>query len=184
MESSGRFLFRPGPALHSRLISYAKGKGGSLNSACCELLSQALGAGGSGQLPFGLGRLLEAESPVGCDIEAIILYGSYARQEATPRSDIDILLALSGRRPITRQLYRKIDSFLSAPAHLSVMTAHLPAAPAQAGGLWLEMAQDGVVLYDRSGAAARVLSDIRREIAHGRVSRRECHGQGYWVYAQ
>ena len=49
------------------------------------------------------------------------------------------------------------------------------------GGLWPEIALDGIVLFERDGALSRKLVAIRRAIADGRLVRRTAHGQPYWT---
>lgn len=57
---------------------------------------------------------------------------------------------------------------------------HLPAAGAAPTAVWCEAAVDGIVWYDRDGAVATRLGDVRRAIADGRVVRGVAHGQPYW----
>lgn len=181
--SSGKFVLRTGEQLHARLKAYAARRRLSLNAACLELLQHALGFDPrTPELPYGLERLLSAECSLAPDIIALILYGSHARGEATSASDVDILAVLHRDKKIVRSLYAELDELTVPP--VSIMLAHLP-APAEAfGSLWLEVAQDGKVLFDREQQVTVELSRIRREIAAGRYVRRESHGQGYWVHAE
>ncbi len=182
-SNSGKFVLRVGSGLHQRLASYAQVGGLSLNSACVELLEKALGDKLSLALPFGLERLIAPDCFLAKDVLGIIVYGSWARGEASAASDIDVLVVLGESRQITRALYAELDQLLDLAPKVSVMLSHLPAADARIGSLWLEVSQDGMLLYDREKTVARRLAEIRREITSGRVIRRESHGQGYWVYA-
>jgi hypothetical protein len=60
---------------------------------------------------------------------------------------------------------------------------HLPDSTRGPGSLWCELAVEGVVLDDRTGAVSAMLIDVRRAIAHGRFVRKTAHGQPYWTEA-
>lgn len=180
---------RAGSLLHRRLSDYAASKGVSLNQACIGLLSDALDFNPASRrrpekLPFGLERLLSARSIVAPHIIGIVLYGSAARGSATAASDVDVLVAVSPDFAVTRSVYAHLDRIFSDVPRLSLGVAHLPDPRRRVGTLWLEAAQEGVVLFERGREVTDVLVAIRRQIAAGRVLRRETHGQGYWVHAQ
>ncbi|HRC86929.1 MAG TPA: hypothetical protein PK413_15075, partial [Thermoanaerobaculia bacterium] len=59
----------------------------------------------------------------------------------------------------------------------------LPASEQLVGGVWAEAAIDGIVLFERAFEVSRRLAQVRREIARGRLRRRQVQGQPYWVVA-
>jgi predicted nucleotidyltransferase len=112
-----------------------------------------------------------------------VAFGSWARSEEREESDVDVLVVLEPSTKITRALYRGWDSdpveweSRQVEPHL----VHLPEEGARITGLWAEVAVEGIVLFDRDLSVSKRLVDIRREIAAGRMVRREAHGQPYWV---
>jgi uncharacterized protein len=178
---SGRFVLRLPPALHAELRDAARRSGLSLNEYCVRALSAP------GTDPAGPGGAIAARAVAhfGPDLVGVLLFGSWARGEATATSDIDALVVVEPSRPITRALYREWDRIaLEHDGH--PVEAHLVGMPAPGGTpgtLWLEAALDGVVVLDRDGRIARHLGRVRRDIAAGGRVRRRVHGQPYWTAA-
>jgi predicted nucleotidyltransferase len=113
----------------------------------------------------------------------VLVYGSYARGDAAPSSDVDLLVVVDSSIPLTRTLYRDWDA--DAPAWngraVDPHFVHLSGRARTAGGAWCEAAIDGVVLFEREGAVTRHLAAVRGDIAAGRLVRRSAHGQPYWT---
>ena len=180
-QPSGRFVLRLPPALHAELRDAARRSGLSLNEYCMRALSAP------GTDPAGPGAAIasRAVAHFGPDLVGVLLFGSWARGEATAPSDIDALVVVEAARPITRALYRERDRTpLEHGGHR--IEAHLVGMPAPEdapGTLWLEAALDGVVVLDRDGRIARHLGRVRRAIAAGGRVRRLVHGQPYWTAA-
>jgi predicted nucleotidyltransferase len=185
-KASGQFVLRTGGKLHASLRRYARKKGISLNRACVDLLERALAetpAVGPGiPLPF---IVKEIQATFAERLEAIILFGSAARGETwqAGASDVDLLLVLRPGQALTRNLYSEWDDQLAGlrPWKVSPQFAEFPANVESLGGLWLEVAVDGRVLWDPRGEVSRILSALRQSILSGRWRRRLLHGQGYWV---
>ena len=59
-------------------------------------------------LPFGLNLVVATSHPLASAIVGMVLYGSWARGEATEASDIDILVVMESTFPIRRELYTVI----------------------------------------------------------------------------
>lgn len=126
-----------------------------------------------------------ARAQTGEALLGVIVFGSWARAEATDRSDVDLLLVLAPELPIVRELYRPWDEVPSSWGGRPVEPhfVHLPAAGGRVSGLWAEAALDGIVLYERGFAISRRLVEVRRRIVAGELTRREVHGHSYWVEA-
>ncbi len=58
----------------------------------------------------------------------IILYGSYARGEATPESDIDVMVVLKGHVAPGREIDRMIDVITEINLKYDVLLAVVPVA--------------------------------------------------------
>lgn len=183
---SGRFVLRAGPALHSTLRRGAKEAGLSLNEYCLKILNRGIPSSISPQIPEPLweGRpvLRDILRQFEDRLETIVLFGSKARGEAWQDSDVDLLLVLRRGYPLTRACYTEWDQNLSAltDMQISPQFVQFPTQTENVGGLWLEVAIDGRVLWDPAGEVTRVMSRLRNDILSGRWRRRNIHGQGYW----
>lgn len=178
---SGRFVLRLPPALHGTLRDTAHRAGLSLNEYCVR----ALAAPGTDPTGPGAAVAARAAAAFGADLVGVVLYGSWVRGEATAASDIDALVVLEASQPITRALYREWDQDpLEHDGHaIEVHFVGTPSAEGDPGSVWLEVALDGVVTFDRDGRIARYLGQVRRHIAAGDRVRRRAHGQPYWTAA-
>jgi hypothetical protein len=120
----------------------------------------------------------------GEQLEGLVLFGSAARAETWEDSDVDLLVVLHRGAPITRELYSIWDAEIAPGSPNRRISPHFTALPGRArsaGGLWAEVALDGVILWDPRLRVARTLSLLRQEIAAGAIARRMAHGQPYWV---
>jgi len=181
--ASGRFLLRVQRSVHARLQTAARRLGVSLNEYCDRRLRVP---GPSVLLEPGAAASVERSlAQFDALLAGVLVYGSYARGDATAASDVDLLVVVDSAVALTRALYRDWDA---APVewegrHVDPHFLHLPAGRRQAPGAWCEAAIDGVVLFERDGAVTRHLAAIRGEIAAGRLVRRSAHGQPYWTVA-
>jgi hypothetical protein len=179
--ASGRFVLRAGPALHAALRAEARKKGLSLNELCVRRLSTPAAAAG---LPSGgQGAVRWAIEALGDRLVAVAIFGSWTRGEAASGSDVDLLIVLGEEAALTRELYRMpgAGELRWEGRPLEPQFVRLPPAGEIAGGLWAEVATDGLVLFERDLRLSRRLSAIRRDIAEGRLVRRTAHGQPYWT---
>lgn len=177
---SGRFVLRMDPGLHSALRSSAEAMGVSLNEFCVRRLAMPNWAAQSGG--FIAEATLAAFSAFGESLLGLIAFGSWARGESGPGSDIDLLIVLDDAMRITRQLHAAWDR-LPLRDEMNVIEphpVHLPATSHEFGGIWPEVALDGIVLYERDFRISRLLARIRGQIARGKIVRRTIHGQPYW----
>ncbi len=183
VPASGRFVLRIEPGLHAALRAAARDSGVSMNDYCARKL--ALPAGPSAATAPASAAVARAASLFGGSLRGVVAYGSWARGEAGAGSDVDLLVVLDEGVALTRALYREWDQ---APLEwagrpVEAHFAHLPPPEHLAAGLWAEVALDGIVLFERGFGVSTRLAAIRRDIAAGRIVRREAHGQAYWTTA-
>jgi hypothetical protein len=179
---SGRFVLRLPVKLHAALRHRAEAENLSLNQLCLRALAGYLAPGRqpASLTPREPPWLLAARRVLGKDLLGAVLFGSEARGEARSDSDIDLLLVTGPNIRLSRRLYSLWDEQPGDEKH-SPHFVHLPATPAQAGSIWLEAAVDGIVLHDPEGRIVRLLGQLRRAIASGRLRREAAYGHPYWV---
>lgn len=179
--ASGRFVLRIEPGLHAALRAAADAAGLSLNEYCRrKLMTPGLRVSGPATEVVST-----ATAMVGGALVGVVAFGSWAREELTARSDVDVLLIVSADVALRRDLYRGWDGkpVSWGPHPVEPHFVHLPDPEARMSGLWAEVAVDGVVLFERGFEVSRLLAVLRRRIAEGRLVRRRIHGQPYWVEA-
>ena len=178
-ESSGRFLLRLPPGLHEVLKEAARAAGTSLNEYCVRKLA---GPGHQG-VPAAARVIEHATALAGRDLAGIVVFGSWSRGEATPESDVDVLIVLAPEVPITRELYRRWDASVlhweGCPVEPHFV--RFPAATDDITGLWAEVAMDGIVVYERGFELSQRLVKLRSRIAARELERRWVKGQSYWA---
>jgi hypothetical protein len=177
---SGRFLLRVDPALHAALKASAVDLGLSLNDYCGRKL--ALPVDAAALAVGGPAVVRQAADLHGADLLGVIVFGSWARGEAGDRSDVDVLVVLDRRTPLSRGLYREWDARVVRwdGRPVEVHLVHLPDRGGVPSGLWAEVALDGLVVYERGRRVSETLGAVRRLIAEGRLVRRTSQGQPYW----
>ena len=153
----------------------------SLNDYCARKL-RAPGANIAGP---GAAVIDRASAQFGDALLGVIVFGSWAREETSARSDVDVLVVLERRVQIVRDLYRSWDEErpMWEGRLVEIHFVHLPAADDALSGLWAEAAIDGIVLFERGLVVSRRLAAFRRRILEGQATRRWVHGQPYWVGA-
>jgi hypothetical protein len=180
-SASGRFVLRLDPALHSQLRGAAAQCGVSLNEYCSRKLAAPTSSCMADQ---GLAAAVSrASSLFGDRLIAVAAFGSWIRGEAAATSDIDLLVVLDARVALTRALYRRWDEgpVTALGRRVEPHFAHLPDPTVVVGGVWAEVALDGVVLFERELQLSTRLALVRRQILSGRLVRRIAHGQPYWA---
>ena len=119
---------------------------------------------------------------------SIVLFGSFARNEATAGSDVDLLVVardfprrLGARREELLSLYAPVREARQLPAVEWNIVAKTPEEARVHSPLYLDMVEDGRILFDREGFFADVLNRMRarmRELG----SRREYLPDGSWYW--
>jgi predicted nucleotidyltransferase len=178
--ASGRFVLRIESGLHQALRAAAREGGLSLNDYCARRLAAPASGSEAGDAASTLRR---AAFLFGDALVGVVAFGSWVRGEAGATSDVDLLVVVDGRVPLTRELYRRWDEVpvswdgREAEPHF----VHLPDPGMVTGGVWAEAAIDGVVLFERRLSLSQQLAAVRRHILSGRLVRRRVHGQPYWA---
>lgn len=173
---------------HRQLKAAALNQGLSLNKLCQKLLGEKesfdkrelkepiepdLGT----TVRLAVRQILDHYKDV---VVGIILYGSVARGQQRENSDVDLLVVVDQSRKIDRDIYSL--NFRLGSKELSPFFVHLPDAEQDFRGIWLEVAMDGIVLFDRDLSVSKYLSLARYAIASGKVTRKTTYGHSYWVH--
>lgn len=169
---SGKFVLRVDPALHHRLREEADEHGLSLNEWIIRALTR-------GRVPPAHPLINELKRIFGGHLLGVIQFGSVVRGEMRESSDIDLLIVLEQSREVDRSLYQTWDREVRDPL-LSPQFSHLPKGD-NYSSLWLEVAIEGVILYDPTNKLESTLREIRSAVADGRFCRKLSHGHPYWV---
>ena len=117
---------------------------------------------------------------------AVVLFGSRARGEAGPESDWDLLVLARDlpEKPLQRHFRLKAMLPESWRGQVSILAKTPSEFAARLPELYLDIALDGVVLYDTGGYIAKRLAYLRSLVA-GRGLRRERIGRDMvWNWRQ
>jgi predicted nucleotidyltransferase len=107
---------------------------------------------------------------------SVVLYGSVARSDGTPASDIDLLVVARGlpqsRRARNRTLVALEEEFFSVLAsphgpesHTDISTKiKTPEEAERFTPLYLDMTEDATILYDQAGFFQSVLDRLRERL--------------------
>lgn len=182
---SGKFVLRIAPAMHHRLSRQARERGVSLNQICKELIESALEKGpDSFQPPSFLAPILKSlRDSFKEKLLGVLLFGSQVSGRASALSDWDLLIVLDLSIPLHRSLYSWWDESIRPEGDRVVNPhfSHLPPSPAEAGTLWLEVAVNSRILWEKGMLMTSGLEGIKHFIASGAARRYWSHGQPYWV---
>lgn len=170
-DFSGKFLLRTGEELHKKLSLLSAKNNKSLNATCLELIE------------LGIKQMPNKESPIWLDeikkhfdLLGVVLFGSRARNEAFKDSDTDLLLVINDTP--NRSHYKKWEKVASnLPSNVSPHFVNTKGT----GSLWLEVALDAKIIWEKDNIVSSILQNLRYEIAHGDVERRLSHGHPYWI---
>lgn len=138
---------------------------------------------------FALQLALDAwRVELGERLVSLVLFGSVARGEARENSDIDVLIVAEGfprslrdRRGPLLAAWERARAERSLPWMEWNLVTKTPEEASFHSPLYLDMVEDGVLLFDRNGFFGAVLEEIRarmRELGSRRV--RLDDGSWYW----
>lgn len=178
--ASGRFVLRVPPDLHVQLKEIAADLGVSLNDYCVRRLSASPPHPASTELEAVVDQATRLH---GTSLVGVVLYGSWARGDASDRSDVDVLIVLKETARLSRKAYRmwEAEPLRVEERPVEVQLTCLPRPSDPIGGFWGEIAIDGIVIFDPFLAISRVMIRTRHDILAGRLQRHVSHGQAYWV---
>ncbi|MFB0537793.1 MAG: nucleotidyltransferase domain-containing protein [Anaerolineae bacterium] len=121
---------------------------------------------------------------LGPDLVAIVLYGSWARGESRPGSDVDLLVIARNlpcdrfervtyvHRMVVGRFRRRISVLAKEPAEFE---GYFPS-------LYLDIGLDGIILYDLEGYMTGKLARIRELIEEAGLYRVRRDGELMWLW--
>ena len=113
---------------------------------------------------------------LGDSLWAVVLYGSVARREAAPGSDVDLLIVASGlprarlaRHSVLEQADRLLEPKLQALRRQGIVTDVCPIlkTPDEAkrtSPLYLDLVEDAMILHERNGFFSAILERLRASL--------------------
>jgi len=119
---------------------------------------------------------------LGSDLIALALFGSRARGEASPESDWDLLLIANRlpEKPLQRHFYLKAMLPDEWRAQVSILAKTPAEFEARLPPLYLDIALDGLLLYDPQGYLQLRLDRLRRQMRRLRLQRERVNGDWVW----
>jgi len=128
----------------------------------------------------------------GESLVSVVLFGSVARGEVTPLSDIDLLLIATdlpsgrfARQDRLKEADEVLESKLAGLRRHGVLTDLCPIlkTPEEAKRLtplYFDLVEDAVILYDRGGFFSAILADLRRSLDRLGARRVKLGKVRYW----
>lgn len=121
-------------------------------------------------------------------IRSIVLYGSFTRGDYRDNSDIDLLLVIEGFRwseGLTVEAADRLTYRLWELRRVHHQVQPYPLTPEQAAihrPLYLDIVEDGIILYDKGGLLGKVFHDMELRLAELGAFRQRLHnGSWYWI---
>jgi hypothetical protein len=176
--SKKAFVLRIPEAMHQRIKERAFEQGISINQWMTQKL-QTSDAYATRQFQEPIQEVMDA---FGNALVGIVVFGSFVRDQMHSSSDVDWLLVMQGQ-PIERGLYRQWATLNIDDRHSPQFVQYPDAVDETLGSLWLEVAMEGKVLWERGVVLSLLLSKIRYMIVQRGWTRHISHGHPYWVKA-
>ncbi|OGG55607.1 MAG: hypothetical protein A3F84_29310 [Candidatus Handelsmanbacteria bacterium RIFCSPLOWO2_12_FULL_64_10] len=133
-----------------------------------------------------------AQEVLGDNLTSVVLFGSVARGEAGPRSDVDLLVVCrtlprgAFRRrevlePVRERLQEDLDRLWEQGITTDVVEVIKSEVEArQTRLLYLDMTEEAVLLFDREGFFEGVLAGVRQRLKALGAMRRRLGNVRYW----
>jgi len=132
------------------------------------------------------------ERRFGDDLVSVVLFGSVARGEARPDSDVDLIIVV---RNLPRGRFRRQDLFMEVEKELEPLLEELerrgyyiefspilktPEEASRVVPLYLDLVEDAVLLYDRDDFFRNILENLRRRLEELGAERVRFGKLWYW----
>ncbi|MFQ5611253.1 MAG: nucleotidyltransferase domain-containing protein [Anaerolineae bacterium] len=138
-----------------------------------------------GQLQETLDEVLQAlRNLLGPSLVAIVLYGSWARGEARPGSDVDLFLVARNlpEDRFDRAVYLRQAVAGCGSLPVSILAKEPAQFEAHFPPLYLDIGLDGIIIDDSGGYMARKLARIREIIDQAGLYRVRQEGELMWWF--
>ena len=121
---------------------------------------------------------------LGDDLLAVVLYGSRAKGEAHGQSDWDLLLIAENlpEKPLARHFFLKRALPAACRGAVSLVAKTPAEFEARVSPLYLDIALDGMILYDPKGYAAARLEKLKNLIAKSGLHRLRSKDGEVWKF--
>jgi len=132
-----------------------------------------------------LSPVVEAfQAGLGDNLVSLVLFGSRARGSAHSESDWDLLVIITGLPDKILKRNRSLLALLplSWRCRVSVLAKSPAEFEAVLSSLYLDIALDGIVLYDRHGYIREKLGYIRRRIKQMGLKRQKLNEDWLWSW--
>jgi uncharacterized protein len=139
-----------------------------------------------GQQKFLAPVIRKIKENLGERLIAVILFGSQARAEAEQGSDWDLLLIAQGLpgRSLKRHIYLKSLLPPSSRGKVSILAKTPQEFESSLPPLYLDIAVDGIILFDPNGYAKQKI-EFLRALIHSKGLKREKHdGELHWLWKE